>query len=258
MRTYMARYSDLRRLATVGVLIAAGIMALWVVPSGATIVCPAGIKLPSPYCTNLPPTAATLPAAKISGTSARLNGSAGPNVQGGDVTQYFFQYGATTPTALRRRRARSDHARRGSPHRVRLATFRRRSLVSANVENLTPCTNYHFRVVARNPDGSFSGADRAFTTTSAKPLTNVTSPAKVKAGHKFKLQFTVKYDAKVVKIFIEKQNGAIVQAKNYGSLRAGTYKKTLTAAKHTRNYDVEVFAKLGCSQQGVTKSLKVR
>ena len=91
----MTRYSHLRRLASVGGLIAAGVIALSAVPSGATIVCPSGIKPPSSYCTNVPPTATTLPATKIKGTSAQLNGSAGPNVQGGDITSYFFQYGTT-------------------------------------------------------------------------------------------------------------------------------------------------------------------
>src|SRR5690349_12825478 len=95
-RTQMTRYSHLRRLAIVGSLILAGVLGLAAVPSGATVVCPSGVTPPSPYCTNVPPTATTLPATKIKGTSAQLNGSAGPNVQGGDITQYFFQYGTDT------------------------------------------------------------------------------------------------------------------------------------------------------------------
>jgi hypothetical protein len=241
----------------VGSLIVVGILGLSALPSGATIVCPSGIKPPSPYCTNVPPTATTLPATKITGTSAQLNGSAGPNVQGGDITQYFFQYGTTTGYGSQTPTGTIGSCPAGITPPSPYCNVPKTQLVSANISNLTPCTDYHFRVVATNPDGSFNGADQAFTTTFAKPLKDVKTPSKVKAGKKFKVQFTLVYDATSVKIFIKKKNGQIVQTKKYGSLRAGKYKKTLVAPKKKGDYKVEVFAKLSCGSQSVTKSLKV-
>lgn len=254
----MTRYSHVRRLATVAGFMVAVVMVLSAVPSGATIVCPSGIKPPSPYCTNVPPTATTLPATKITGTGAQLNGSAGPNVQGGDITQYFFQYGTSPAYGSQTPTGTIGSCPSGISPPSPYCNVPKTQLVSANVSNLTPCTNYHFRVGVTNPDGSFNGADLAFNTTFAKPLTNVKSPAKVKAGHKFKVQFKLLYNAKAVKIFIKKKkNGAIVQSRNYGSLRAGKYMKTLKAPTKTGDYKVEVFAKLSCGQQSVTKPLKV-
>ena len=252
----MARSFHLRRSATVGVLVVAGVIALSAIPSGATIVCPTGIKPPSPYCTNVPPTATTLPATKIKGTSAQLNGSAGPNVQGGDITQYFFQYGTTTSYGSQTPTGTIGSCPSGIAPPSPYCNVPKTQLVSASVSNLTPCTNFHYRVVASNPDGSFNGADQAFATTFANPLTNVKSPAKVKAKKKFKVQFQLKYRA-TVKIFIKKKNGAIVQTNNLGSLRAGKYKKTLLAPTKKGDYKVEVLAKLSCGQQSVTNSLKV-
>jgi hypothetical protein len=235
----------------------AGVLGLAAVPSGATIVCPSGVTPPSPYCTNVPPTATTLPATKITGTSAQLNGSAGPNVQGGDITQYFFQYGTTTGYGSQTPTGTIGSCPAGINPPSPYCNVPKTQLVSANISNLTPCTNYHFRVVATNPDGSFNGADQAFTTTFANPLKDVKSPKKVKAGHKFKVQFTLLFDATSVKIFIKKKDGTIVQANNYGPLRAGKHKRTLLAPKNKGDYKVEVFAKLSCGSQSVTKPLKV-
>jgi hypothetical protein len=254
----MARYSYLRRPAAVGGIIVAGVMALSAVPSGATLVCPSGIKPPSPYCTNTPPTATTLPATKITGTSAQLNGSAGPNVQGGDITQYFFQYGTTTTYGSQTPTGTIGSCPSGITSPSPYCNVPATQLVSASVSNLTPCTDYHFRLVATNPDGSLNGADQAFTTTFANPLTKVKTPKKVKAGKKFKVQFTLKYDATSVKIFIKKKkNSHIVETKDYGGLNAGKYKKTLVAPTKKGDYKIEVFAKLSCGQQSVTNPLKV-
>jgi len=253
----MTRHAHLRRLAAVGSLMVAGVLGLSALPSGATVVCPTGINPPSPYCTNVPPTATTLPATKIKGTSALLNGSAGPNVQGGDITQYFFQYGTTTNYGSQTPAGTIGSCPSGISPPSPYCNVPKTQLVSANISNLTPCTDYHFRVAVTNSDGSFNGADQSFRTTFANPLTNVKSPSKVKAGKKFKVEFTLKYKAKSVKTFIKKKNGAIVQANNYGSLRAGKYKKTLKAPKNKGDYKVEVFAKLSCGSQSVFKPLKV-
>jgi hypothetical protein len=254
----MTRYLHLKWLAPFAGLAAAGVFAVSAAPSGATIVCPSGIKPPSAYCTNVPPTATTLPATKIKGTSAQLNGSAGPNVQGGDITQYFFQYGLTTAYGSQTTTGTIGSCPSGISPPSPYCNVPKTQLVSANISSLTPCTAYHFRVVAQNPDGSLNGADQSFATAFAKPLTNVKSPAKVNARQKFAVKFTLKYAAKTVKIFIKKKNGAVVTTYVYGSLRAGKYTKKIKAPKKTGDYQVEVFAKLSCGQQSVTKKLKVR
>jgi hypothetical protein len=253
----VTRYSHLRRLVAVGAVFGAGVLAIAAAPGRATIVCPSGIKPPSPYCTNVPPTAATLPASKVTGTSAQLNGSAGPNVQGGDITQYFFQYGTTMSYGSQTPTGTIGSCPSGVTPPSPYCNVPKTQLVSAVASQLTPCTDYHFRVVVQNPDGSFNGSDQAFTTTFAKPLTNVSAPAKVKAGHKFKVKFTLKYAADQVKIFIKKKNGTIVKTYNYGALGAGKYQKKVTAPNKKGDYAVEVFAKLSCGQQGVTKKVKV-
>jgi hypothetical protein len=53
----MIRYSHVRRPALAAGLVATAAVAISAVPSGATIVCPKGVKPPSPYCTNVRPTA---------------------------------------------------------------------------------------------------------------------------------------------------------------------------------------------------------
>jgi hypothetical protein len=95
--------------------LAACLLAGSTAPAGATVVCPPGTTDPN-YCANVPPIAVTGPATDVKETSAKLTGTAGPNVANGDVTRYFFQYGKTTaygsvtPTATvpaGRRRRRS-------------------------------------------------------------------------------------------------------------------------------------------------------
>jgi hypothetical protein len=253
----MTRYSHVSRLLALGGLLAAGVLATSAVPTGATIVCPNGIKPPSPYCTNVKPTATSLPATKITGTGAQLNGSAGPNVPGGDITQYFFRYGTSASYGTQTRTGTIGSCPAGITPPSPYCNVPKTQLVSANISALKPCTDYHFGVVAQNPDGSFFGAEQVFKTTFANPLTNVSSPAKVKAGKKFKVKFELKYAANPVKIFIKNKHGVIIKTYKYGSLRAGKYTKTITAPKNNGDYKVEVFAKLNCGQQSVKKSLKV-
>ena len=90
----MTRY--LRRLAPLGGLVAAAVVALSAAPASATVVCPPGVTPPSPYCSNVKPTAVTGVASGVKGTSATLNGAAGASVTGGDPTQWFFKYGTST------------------------------------------------------------------------------------------------------------------------------------------------------------------
>jgi hypothetical protein len=160
----MTRYSQLRRLTALGGLVAAGVLAVSAVPTAATIVCPNGIQPPSPYCTNVPPTARTLPATNITSTSAQLNGRAGPNVQGGDITHYLFQYGRTRFYRERTPTGTIGSCPAGIAPPSPYCNVPKKQLVLADISDLSPCTNYHFRIVVWNSDGSFRGADRAFRT----------------------------------------------------------------------------------------------
>lgn len=94
------------------------------------------------------PGATTGPATNVTATSAKLNGSVDPNNQ---ATSYYFEYGPT-----RRYGSRTGDARVGNGGGPRA--------VSADVGGLQPNTVYHYRIVASNPSGVTSGADRTFRT----------------------------------------------------------------------------------------------
>jgi hypothetical protein len=160
----MTRHSQLSRLVALGGFAAAGALALSAVPAGATIVCPNGIQPPSPYCTNVPPKAKTQPATKITSTSAQLNGRVGPDVRGGDITHYYFEYGRTRFYFGRTLIGTVGACPPGIDPPSPYCTVPKAERVSADISGLTPCTNYHFRVVAFNPDGFSKGADETFTT----------------------------------------------------------------------------------------------
>jgi hypothetical protein len=252
----MARYSHLRWLAPAGGLVAAGVIALSAVPTGATIVCPQGVKPPSSYCTNVPPTATTGKAKHVKPTSATLNGVAGPNVAGGDITQYHFEYGLTTAYGSQTPTGTIGSCPSGITPPSPYCNVPKTQNVSANISKLTACTTYHFQLFASNPDGPANGGDKTFTTKFAHPLKKVKAPNKVKAGQKFQVQFTLTDDAKV-KIVIKKKKGGAVVSKNYGTLPSGKHTKKLTAPRHKGNDVLEVIAKQSCGSQTVKSPLKV-
>jgi len=95
------------------------------------------------------PSAATLPASAISGTSATLNGSVNAN---GGTTTVSFQYGLTSAYGS---------TITASPASV-TGTFT--TAVSASISGLLLETTYHFRVVATSAGGTTYGADTTFTT----------------------------------------------------------------------------------------------
>ena len=105
------------------------------------------------------PTATTQPATGVS-SSATLNGQ----VNGGDNTDYYFQYGTTT-----------DYGSVTTKGSVPSGT--NNFSVSAVVNGLSLGTVYHFRLVATNYLGTNAGADLTFTGT-ARP-TVLTQPATV-------------------------------------------------------------------------------
>jgi hypothetical protein len=253
----MTRYLHLKWLAPFAGLAAAGVVAVSAAPSAATIVCPSGVKPPSPYCTDVPPTATTQNATKVKSTSATLNGVAGPNVAGGDITRYLFQYGTTTNYGSQTPPGTIGSCPSGITPPSPYCNVPKTQKVSANISNLLPCTTYHFQLLASNPDGSTKGGDQTFTTKFGHPLKNVRAPNAVRAGHRFQVQFTLTSDANV-RIVIKKRHGAVVATHSYRALSPGKYRKTIRAPARRGKYTLEVIARQSCGSQTVTSPLKVR
>jgi hypothetical protein len=253
----MTRYSHLKWLAGLGALLVAGMLALSAAPTHATIVCPIGIKPPSSYCTNVPPTATTGKASKVKGTSATLNGVAGPNVTGGDITQYYFEYGRTAAYGSQTPPGTIGSCPVGISPPSQYCNVPKTQPVSANISGLKPCTAYHFQLVATNPDGSANGGDQKFTTAFAPPISLFSAPTRVRAGRKIKVRFDLRYAAKV-KIQIARRFGRTVVTYNYGRLPAGRYTRTIRAPGRPGSYTLSLIAKLSCGQQRNSQRLTVR
>jgi hypothetical protein len=252
----MTSYS-LKRLVLLAVLAAAGGSALLATPGGATIVCPSGIKPPSPYCTNVPPTATTSPATNVTAKSATLNGVAGPNVSGGDITSYFFEYGRTQSYGSQTPTGTIGSCPAGITPPSPYCNVPKTQAVSADIANLAPCTTYHFQLVASNPDGSANGGDQKFTTKFAPPLKKVSAPGRVKAGKRFKVKFTLRFKAQSVTVLIKKKNGSVVKSVRISPASAGKHSLTLAAPRKRGNYILVVKAKLSCGTQSESQRLKV-
>ncbi len=106
------------------------------------------------------PSVATLPAADVTGTAATLQGTVDPQ---GNETTYRFEYGTGTSYG---QSAPAPEASAGSS--------RTQQQVSQGVAGLEPDTTYHYRIAARNSDGTSYGADSAFTT--AEPVVTSVTP----------------------------------------------------------------------------------
>ena len=101
----------------------------------------------------MPPLVRTNPAANVGGQSATLKGTVTPR---GKTTEFFFAYG-TTKAYGQRSPTQTVGAGNGAQQ------------VSQTVGGLRVGTQYHFRIVATNPDGTSSGGDRAFRTRPPDP-----------------------------------------------------------------------------------------
>jgi FlgD Ig-like domain len=253
----MTRYSHLRRLALLCGLAAVGASALLTGTGSATIVCPSGISPPSPYCTNVPPTATTNDATNVTAHSATLNGVAGPNVAGGDPTQYFFRYGRTTAYGNQTPTGTIGSCPAGisppSPYCNTPAT----QAVSANISHLTPCTTYHFQLFASNPDGSASGGDKTFTTGFSPPIKHVSAPGSVKAGRTFKVKVTLRFAVQSLTVLIKDKHGNVVRSVRISPASAGRHTVRITAPRKKGKYTLVVRAKTSCGTETVTRRLKV-
>lgn len=100
-----------------------------------------------------PPKAVTGPAIEIADTTATLTGVINPNGKG---TIFTFDYGTTT--------------RYGERVEESQEIFGNQDLeISSPLEGLTPGTTYHYRLTARNGDGSTTASDGTFQTTGEAP-----------------------------------------------------------------------------------------
>ncbi len=100
----------------------------------------------------IPPTPTTNAASSVTTTAATLNGTVNPNGATGTYpVSYYYQYGLT--------------AAYGSvTTTVNGLTGSGNFNVPATLSGLTASTTYHFRLVASNAQGSYTGADQSFTT----------------------------------------------------------------------------------------------
>jgi hypothetical protein len=105
------------------------------------------------------PTATTLAAEGLEETEATLEGTVNP---GGEATEYFFEYG--TGIGYGQKTAKATLQTSGGSSQG----------VSAALKGLTPGTEYHFRLVAKNGQGPAEGLDHSFKTMS--PPTKEPSP----------------------------------------------------------------------------------
>ena len=96
------------------------------------------------------PTAATLAAEGLKETEATLKGTVNA---GGEATEYFFEYGTGTGYGQ-------------TTEKATLSASAGNQGVSVTLKGLTPGTEYHFRIVAKNNQGSAEGLDHSFKTMS--------------------------------------------------------------------------------------------
>jgi hypothetical protein len=99
------------------------------------------------YAEAAPPRVSTNPAKFVASFSAMLNSTVDPN---GLATSVHFQYGTTTDYGL----TTAPQTETGDTHRD----------IAAHISGLAAETIYHFRIVARNADGTTPTGGRAFTT----------------------------------------------------------------------------------------------
>jgi hypothetical protein len=253
----LKRYTHRWRIAGLAGVVSAVAIAVAAAPAGATLICPPGTSNKS-YCTNVLPVAVTSNANGLGANTATLNGVSGPGIPGGDVTNYFFQfglssatYGQTTSTGT----VGTCPSGAGSPSYC--PGVPAAEDVSAGVGGLTACTTYHYRIVSTNPDGTTLGNDKVFTSGFAKPISSVKlSPGKVKHGKKFSVKINLKLAANV-KIFI-RRGGKDVKSFDLGFHNSGSFSKKGIKAPHKKGqYTVRVVARTSCGKQTVNKLLRV-
>ena len=113
------------------------------------------------------PAVSTIAASTLKETEATLNGKVNP--EGGAEAEYFFEWGAGPSGAY-------EHTTKV----VSLPSDSAEHQVSTTVTGLTPSSEYHFRLVAKNKLGSVQGNDLVFMAASTPPAKEPTKepPAK--------------------------------------------------------------------------------
>jgi hypothetical protein len=182
-------------IVVVPAAIAAIVISITAGTASATLVCPAGVTNPK-YCTNVPPIAVTGKATNVHRTRATLNGTAGPNVNNGDITTYYFQYGKTKHYNHTTVPGTIGQCPAGQTNPAYCTTPATKS-VSSSIGNLDPNTVYHYRIVATNPDGTTFGNDRTFKTHAIPPIASVSVPRKVDTHQRFAIVVRMRSGAKV-------------------------------------------------------------
>ena len=114
------------------------------------------------------PTATTLAAEGLKETEATLNGKVDP--EGGAEAEYFFEWGAGSSGAYEHITKAVSLPSDGAEHQA-----------SATVTGLTPGSEYHFRLVAKNKLGSVQGNDLKFMAVPTPP-SNTPSPISSPVG----------------------------------------------------------------------------
>jgi hypothetical protein len=110
------------------------------------------------------PAVSTLSASVPQETEATLNGKVDP--EGGAEAEYFFEWGAGSSGAYEHTTKAASLPSDGAEHQV-----------SATVTGLTPGSEYHFRLVAKNKLGSVQGNDLTFMAASTPPVKEPTEPS---------------------------------------------------------------------------------
>jgi uncharacterized repeat protein (TIGR03803 family) len=100
------------------------------------------------FSTGGPPTVTYDPPSAIASQTATLNASVNPRDH---KTTVYFQYGTTTTYSLKTPKVTISPGFFAAP-------------VSVMLGNLTPNTQYHYRIVAESGGGTTNGADETFTT----------------------------------------------------------------------------------------------
>ena len=111
------------------------------------------LALPTSVALAAAPTATTGGTSGVGRTAATLNATVDP---GGKVTSWRFEYGTTSAYGLQS--GGGDTTDGSGPEAV-----------SIQVSGLSAGTEYHYRVVATNADGTVTGLDRSFRTAADQP-----------------------------------------------------------------------------------------
>jgi flagellar hook assembly protein FlgD len=85
----------------------------------------------------------------------------------------------------------------------------------------------------------------------------VSAPGSVKAGKKFKVKVTLRYDVQSLTVAIKDKHGNVVSSVTISPASAGKHTVRITAPKKKGSYTLVVRATTSCGTETVTRRLKV-